>query len=84
MFHPARSPALSPDLSFSLSLCHTGQLHVTECLCHSYSKVCPDLQACITYHEHWASLARQLQDRELEGSARQALSQLYQALGTPE
>ncbi|NXH82961.1 S3TC2 protein, partial [Edolisoma coerulescens] len=61
-----------------------SQLHVTERLCHFYSKVCPDLQACITYHEHWASLARQLQDRELEGSARQALSQLYQALGTPE
>uniref|UniRef100_A0A8C3DQW4 SH3 domain and tetratricopeptide repeats 2 n=2 Tax=Corvus moneduloides TaxID=1196302 RepID=A0A8C3DQW4_CORMO len=61
-----------------------SQLHATECLCHFYSKVCPDLQACITYHEHWASLARQLQDRELEGNARQALSQLYQALGTPE
>ncbi|NWW02441.1 S3TC2 protein, partial [Oreocharis arfaki] len=61
-----------------------SQLHATECLCHFYSKVCPDLRACITYHEHWASLARQLQDQELEGSARQALSQLYQALGTPE
>ncbi|NXO66322.1 S3TC2 protein, partial [Phainopepla nitens] len=61
-----------------------SQLRVTERLCHFYSRVCPDLQACITYHEHWASLARQLQDRELEGSARQALSQLYQALGTPE
>ncbi|NXA82647.1 S3TC2 protein, partial [Thryothorus ludovicianus] len=61
-----------------------SQLHVTECLCHFYSRVSPDLQACITYHEHWASLAWQLQDRELEGSARQALSQLYQALGTPE
>ncbi|NXD00333.1 S3TC2 protein, partial [Certhia familiaris] len=61
-----------------------SQLHITECLCHFYSRVSPDLQACITYHEHWASLARQLQDRELEGSARQALSQLYQALGTPE
>ncbi|NXD39354.1 S3TC2 protein, partial [Copsychus sechellarum] len=61
-----------------------SQLHVTERLCHFYSSVCPDLQACITYHEHWASLARQLQDRELEGNARQALSQLYQALGTPE
>ncbi|NXQ63053.1 S3TC2 protein, partial [Anthoscopus minutus] len=61
-----------------------SQLHVTECLCHFYSRVCPDLRACITYHEHWASLARQLRDRELEGSARQALSQLYQALGTPE
>ncbi|NWZ35092.1 S3TC2 protein, partial [Brachypodius atriceps] len=61
-----------------------SQLHVTELLCHFYSRVCPDLQASITYHEHRASLARQLQDRELEGSARQALSQLYQALGTPE
>ncbi|NXR61284.1 S3TC2 protein, partial [Rhadina sibilatrix] len=61
-----------------------SQLHVTESLCHFYSRVCPDLQACITYHEHWASLARQLQDRELEGNARQALSQLYLALGTPE
>ncbi|KAL2299211.1 hypothetical protein Nmel_013854 [Mimus melanotis] len=61
-----------------------SQLHITERLCHFYSRVCPDLQACITYHEHWASLARQLQDRELEGNARQALSQLYQALGTPE
>ncbi|KAM4892799.1 SH3 domain and tetratricopeptide repeat-containing protein 2 [Sylvia borin] len=61
-----------------------SQLHVTECLCHFYSRVCPDLQSCITYHEHWASLARQLQDRELEGNARQALSQLYQALGTPQ
>ncbi|NXP95828.1 S3TC2 protein, partial [Passerina amoena] len=61
-----------------------SQLHVTERLCRFYSRVCPDLQACITYHEHWASLARQLQDRELEASGRQALSQLYQALGTPE
>ncbi|NXX34963.1 S3TC2 protein, partial [Nicator chloris] len=61
-----------------------SQLHVTERLCHFHSRVCPDLQACITYHEHWAALARQLQDRQLEGNARQALSQLYQALGTPE
>ncbi|KAM7007947.1 SH3 domain and tetratricopeptide repeat-containing protein 2 [Passerculus sandwichensis] len=61
-----------------------SQLHVTERLCHFYSRVCPDLQASITYHEHWASLARQLQDRELEASARQTLSQLYQALGTPQ
>ncbi|OWK55116.1 SH3 domain and tetratricopeptide repeat-containing protein 2 [Lonchura striata] len=61
-----------------------SQLHATERLCHFYSRVCPDLQASITYHEHWASLARQLQDRELEASARQALSQLYQAVGTAE
>ncbi|NXH23787.1 S3TC2 protein, partial [Myiagra hebetior] len=72
-------------LGFALKWQHLrSQLHITECLCHFYSKVCPDLQACITYHEHWATLARQLQDRELEGNARQALSQLYQALGTPE
>ncbi|NXK95478.1 S3TC2 protein, partial [Formicarius rufipectus] len=61
-----------------------SQLHITESLCHFYSKVSPDLHACITYHEHWVSLAQQLQDRELEGNAQQALSQLYQALGTSE
>ncbi|KFV93949.1 SH3 domain and tetratricopeptide repeat-containing protein 2, partial [Eurypyga helias] len=61
-----------------------SQLHITESLCHFYSKVSPSLQACITYHEHWVSLAQQLQDRELEGNVRQTLSQLYQALGTPE
>ncbi|XP_015731835.1 SH3 domain and tetratricopeptide repeat-containing protein 2 isoform X4 [Coturnix japonica] len=61
-----------------------SQLHVTEALCHFYSQVCPSLQACITYHEHRVSLAQKLQDRELEGNVRQTLSQLYQALGTPE
>ncbi|XP_071426540.1 SH3 domain and tetratricopeptide repeat-containing protein 2 [Pithys albifrons albifrons] len=61
-----------------------SQLQVTESLCHFYSKVFPDLHACITYHEHWVSLAQQLQDRELEGNVWQALSQLYQALGTSE
>ncbi|XP_071614992.1 SH3 domain and tetratricopeptide repeat-containing protein 2 isoform X6 [Heliangelus exortis] len=61
-----------------------GQLHITECLCHFYSKVSPNLQACITYHKHWVSLAQQLQDREMEGNVWQTLSQLYQALGTSE
>nr|XP_047936344.1 SH3 domain and tetratricopeptide repeat-containing protein 2 isoform X2 [Anser cygnoides] len=61
-----------------------SQLHVTEALCHFYSKVSPNLQACITYHEHWVSLAQQLQDREMEGNVRQTLSQLYQALDTSE
>ncbi|NXS57254.1 S3TC2 protein, partial [Brachypteracias leptosomus] len=61
-----------------------SQLHITESLCHFYSKVSPNLQACITYHEHWVSLAQQLQDRELEGNVQQTLSQLYQALGTSE
>uniref|UniRef100_A0A8C0BPR8 SH3 domain and tetratricopeptide repeats 2 n=1 Tax=Buteo japonicus TaxID=224669 RepID=A0A8C0BPR8_9AVES len=59
-----------------------SQLHITECLCHFYSKVSPNPQASITYHEHWVSLAQQLQDRELEGNVWQTLSQLYQALGT--
>uniref|UniRef100_A0A8B9PX44 SH3 domain and tetratricopeptide repeats 2 n=1 Tax=Apteryx owenii TaxID=8824 RepID=A0A8B9PX44_APTOW len=57
-----------------------SQLHITECLCHFYSKVSPNLQACITYHEHWVSLAQQLRDREMEGNVQQALSQLHQAL----
>ncbi|NXX76610.1 S3TC2 protein, partial [Urocolius indicus] len=61
-----------------------SQLHITESLCHFYSKVSPNLQACITYHEHWVSLAQQLQDRELEGNVWQTLSQLYQALDTSE
>ncbi|NXS77096.1 S3TC2 protein, partial [Pandion haliaetus] len=61
-----------------------SQLHTTESLCHFYSKVSPNLQASITYHEHWVSLAQQLQDRELEGNVRQTLSQLYQVLGTSE
>uniref|UniRef100_A0A663F1K3 SH3 domain and tetratricopeptide repeats 2 n=1 Tax=Aquila chrysaetos chrysaetos TaxID=223781 RepID=A0A663F1K3_AQUCH len=61
-----------------------SQLHITECLCHFYSKVSPNPQASITYHEHWVSLAQQLQDRELEGNVWQTLSQLYQALGTSE
>ncbi|XP_009903022.2 LOW QUALITY PROTEIN: SH3 domain and tetratricopeptide repeat-containing protein 2 [Dryobates pubescens] len=61
-----------------------SQLHITESLCHFYSKVSPNLQACITYHEHWVSLAQQLHDREMEGNVQQTLSQLYQALGTSE
>ncbi|XP_068554194.1 SH3 domain and tetratricopeptide repeat-containing protein 2 isoform X4 [Anas acuta] len=61
-----------------------SQLHVTEALCHFYSEVSPNLQACITYHEHWVSLAQQLQDREMEGDVRQTLSQLYQDLDTSE
>ncbi|XP_062442977.1 SH3 domain and tetratricopeptide repeat-containing protein 2 isoform X3 [Rhea pennata] len=59
-----------------------SQLHITESLCHFYSKVSPNLQARITYHEHWVSLAQQLRDREMEGNVQQALSQLYQALDT--
>ncbi|NXC46968.1 S3TC2 protein, partial [Penelope pileata] len=61
-----------------------SQLHVTEALCHFYSKVSPNLQACITYHKHRVSLAQQLRDREMEGTVQQTLSQLYQALDTAE
>ncbi|NWS55464.1 S3TC2 protein, partial [Chunga burmeisteri] len=61
-----------------------SQLHIVESLCHFYSKVSPSLQACITYHKHWLSLAQQLQDRELQGKVSQALSQQYEALGTSE
>ncbi|XP_050818481.1 SH3 domain and tetratricopeptide repeat-containing protein 2 isoform X2 [Gopherus flavomarginatus] len=61
-----------------------SQLHITESLCHFYSKVSPNLGACITYHEHWVFLAQQLRDREIEGKVLQTLSQLYQTLGMPK
>ncbi|XP_075756358.1 SH3 domain and tetratricopeptide repeat-containing protein 2 isoform X4 [Pelodiscus sinensis] len=60
-----------------------SQLHITQSLCHFYSKVSPNPGACITYHEHWVSLAQQLQDREMEGKVLQILSQLYQMLDKP-
>ncbi|KAK9406643.1 SH3 domain and tetratricopeptide repeat-containing protein 2 [Crotalus adamanteus] len=60
-----------------------SQLHVTESLCHFYSKVHPDIRASIQYHEHHVLLARHLQDREKEGHLLQVLSQLYQSLQTP-
>ncbi|KAM6469042.1 SH3 domain and tetratricopeptide repeat-containing protein 2 isoform 2-T2 [Liasis olivaceus] len=60
-----------------------SQLHVTESLCHFYSKVHPDTRVCIVYHEHQVLLAQQLQDREKEGHLLQVLSQLYQSLHTP-
>ncbi|XP_074865509.1 SH3 domain and tetratricopeptide repeat-containing protein 2 isoform X1 [Carettochelys insculpta] len=60
-----------------------SQLHITESLCHFYSKVSSNPEACITYHEHWVSLAQQLRDREMEGKVLQILSQLYQTLNKP-
>uniref|UniRef100_A0A8C5WTI1 SH3 domain and tetratricopeptide repeats 2 n=1 Tax=Laticauda laticaudata TaxID=8630 RepID=A0A8C5WTI1_LATLA len=60
-----------------------SQLHVTESLCHFYSKVHPDTRACIIYQEHHVLLARQFQDKEKEGYLLQDLSQLYQSLHTP-
>ncbi|XP_053153763.1 SH3 domain and tetratricopeptide repeat-containing protein 2 isoform X4 [Hemicordylus capensis] len=59
-----------------------SQLHVTESLCHFYSKVSPNTGACINYHEHQILLAQQLQEREMEGQLLQTLSQLYQSLHT--
>ncbi|KAH0629705.1 hypothetical protein JD844_011987 [Phrynosoma platyrhinos] len=59
-----------------------SQLCATESLCHFYSKVCPNTEASIIYHEHQVLLAQQLQDREMEGQLLQSLSQLYQSVNT--
>ncbi|XP_060036715.1 SH3 domain and tetratricopeptide repeat-containing protein 2 isoform X2 [Erinaceus europaeus] len=59
-----------------------GQLQVTKSLCHFYSSVSPNPEACITYHEHWLSLAQKLRDREMEGRLLESLGQLYRNLNT--
>ncbi|XP_027258578.2 SH3 domain and tetratricopeptide repeat-containing protein 2 isoform X2 [Cricetulus griseus] len=59
-----------------------SQLQVTKSLCHFYSSVCPNPDACITYHEHWLALAQQLRDREMEGRLLESLGQLYRNLNT--
>ncbi|XP_004631334.1 SH3 domain and tetratricopeptide repeat-containing protein 2 isoform X2 [Octodon degus] len=59
-----------------------SQLQVTKSLCHFYSSVSPNPEACITYHEHWLALAQQLRDREMEGSLLESLGQLYRNLNT--
>uniref|UniRef100_A0A8D1YGN2 SH3 domain and tetratricopeptide repeats 2 n=4 Tax=Sus scrofa TaxID=9823 RepID=A0A8D1YGN2_PIG len=59
-----------------------SQLQVTKSLCHFYSSVCPNPEACITYHEHWLTLAQQLRDREMEGRLLESLGQLYRNLNT--
>ncbi|XP_004854431.1 SH3 domain and tetratricopeptide repeat-containing protein 2 isoform X1 [Heterocephalus glaber] len=59
-----------------------SQLQVTKFLCHFYSSVSPNPEACITYHEHWLALAQQLRDREMEGSLLESLGQLYRNLNT--
>ncbi|XP_053423016.1 SH3 domain and tetratricopeptide repeat-containing protein 2 isoform X3 [Nycticebus coucang] len=59
-----------------------SQLQVTKSLCHFYSSVSPHPEACITYHEHWLSLAQQLRDREMEGRLLESLGQLYRNLNT--
>ncbi|XP_036900860.1 SH3 domain and tetratricopeptide repeat-containing protein 2 isoform X1 [Sturnira hondurensis] len=59
-----------------------SQLQVTKSLCHFYSSVSPNPEACITYHEHWLTLAQQLRDREMEGQLLASLGQLYRNLNT--
>lgn len=59
-----------------------SQLQVTKSLCHFYSSVSPNPDACITYHEHWLALAQQLRDREMEGLLLESLGQLYRNLNT--
>ncbi|XP_036279800.1 SH3 domain and tetratricopeptide repeat-containing protein 2 isoform X1 [Pipistrellus kuhlii] len=59
-----------------------SQLQVTKSLCHFYSSVSPNPEACITYHEHWLALAQQLRDREMEGQLLESLGQLYRNLNT--
>ncbi|XP_032951588.1 SH3 domain and tetratricopeptide repeat-containing protein 2 isoform X2 [Rhinolophus ferrumequinum] len=59
-----------------------SQLQVTKSLCHFYSSVSPDPEACVTYHEHWLNLAQQLRDREMEGRLLESLGQLYRNLNT--
>ncbi|OWK11976.1 hypothetical protein Celaphus_00003729 [Cervus elaphus hippelaphus] len=59
-----------------------SQLQVTKSLCHFYSSVSPNPAACITYHEHWLTLAQQLRDREMEGRLLESLGQLYRNLNT--
>uniref|UniRef100_A0A8C6RJG5 SH3 domain and tetratricopeptide repeats 2 n=2 Tax=Nannospalax galili TaxID=1026970 RepID=A0A8C6RJG5_NANGA len=59
-----------------------SQLQVTKSLCHFYSSVSPNPEACITYHEHWLVLAQQLRDREMEGRLLESLGQLYRNLST--
>lgn len=70
-------------LLFGLSHRHLkSQLQVTKSLCHFYSSVSPNPEACITYHEHWLTLAQQLRDREMEGRLLESLGQLYRNLNT--
>ncbi|XP_061279953.1 SH3 domain and tetratricopeptide repeat-containing protein 2 isoform X2 [Bos javanicus] len=59
-----------------------SQLQVTKSLCHFYSSVSPNPEACITYHEHWLTLAQQLRDREMEGRLLESLGRLYRNLNT--
>uniref|UniRef100_A0A7N4P309 SH3 domain and tetratricopeptide repeats 2 n=1 Tax=Sarcophilus harrisii TaxID=9305 RepID=A0A7N4P309_SARHA len=62
---------------FETQMTSLAQLQATKSLCHFYRTVSPNSGACITYHEHWLTLAKQLQDHETEGILLEELSQLY-------
>ncbi|XP_040353060.1 SH3 domain and tetratricopeptide repeat-containing protein 2 isoform X1 [Herpailurus yagouaroundi] len=79
------SGRLCYEMALLLGLRHRhlkSQLQVTKSLCHFYSSVSPNPEACITYHEHWLALAQQLRDREMEGRLLESLGQLYRNLNT--
>uniref|UniRef100_A0A8C5L5Y3 SH3 domain and tetratricopeptide repeats 2 n=1 Tax=Jaculus jaculus TaxID=51337 RepID=A0A8C5L5Y3_JACJA len=83
--HQLTHSRLCYEMALMLGLRHRHlkrQLQVTKSLCHFYSSVSPNPEACITYHEHWLALAQQLRDREMEGRLLESLGQLYRNLNT--
>ncbi|XP_028330311.1 SH3 domain and tetratricopeptide repeat-containing protein 1 isoform X2 [Gouania willdenowi] len=58
------------------------QLAATRHLCRLYGSQSPDTTMSIIYSHHQVQLLRQTGDREQEGDALEALSQLYLSLGT--
>ncbi|XP_037364885.1 SH3 domain and tetratricopeptide repeat-containing protein 2 isoform X2 [Talpa occidentalis] len=83
--HQVVSGRLCYEVALLFGLKHRhlkSQLQVTKSLCHFYSSVCPNPEACIIYHEHWLALAQQLRDREMEGRLLESLGQLYRNLNT--
>ncbi|XP_016066103.1 PREDICTED: SH3 domain and tetratricopeptide repeat-containing protein 2-like [Miniopterus natalensis] len=83
--HQLDSGRLCYEMALLFGLRHRhlkSQLQVTKSLCHFYSSVSPNPEACITYHEHWLTLAQQLRDRKMEGQLLESLGQLYRNLNT--
>nr|XP_019955646.1 PREDICTED: SH3 domain and tetratricopeptide repeat-containing protein 1 [Paralichthys olivaceus] len=58
------------------------QLTATRQLCHLYGCESPDQAQFIIYSEHQVQLLRHTGDRQQEGDALEAISQLYLTLGT--
>ncbi|XP_070786077.1 SH3 domain and tetratricopeptide repeat-containing protein 1 [Enoplosus armatus] len=58
------------------------QLTATRHLCRLYGCESPDQGQCIIYSQHQIQLLRRTGDREEEGDALEAISQLYLTLGT--